>query len=93
MTQRTPELQRLVDSLATTMKLETWEILDIGSSHRGDCRCAMCLRYWVLVGPEEIDAGEWSFGPFTEEEFLAAGGVIPEVFDEDYDGYGQEERK
>jgi hypothetical protein len=48
-----------------------------GSDHPYTCRCAVCLRWWVSVGPEEIADG-WGFGPFTESEFVAAGGVIPE---------------
>lgn len=85
MTQRTPELQKLLDSMAETMGLEhsTAEILDIGGSHKRACRCGICLRFWVLVGPEEGDPGEWGFGPFTEEEYIAAGGVIPDEYDDD----------
>lgn len=47
------------------------------SDHPGYCRCDKCLKWWVAVGPEELDNGVWSFGPFTHEEALAAGGRIP----------------
>lgn len=51
-------------------------------SHPYTCRCNLCLRGWVLVGPEDLGDGEWGFGPFTREEFLAAGGEIPTVEEE-----------
>lgn len=53
----------------------------IASDHPYACKCESCLRWWVTVGPEETDYG-WSFGPFTEAEFLAAGGIIPTEEDE-----------
>lgn len=84
MTQRTPEIQELIDNLIDTMGHETWEILHIGASHRSDCRCSMCLRYWVLVGPEGDEHGEYTFGPFSKEEFLEAGGVIPDTIYRSY---------
>lgn len=50
----------------------------IGGRHSYYCRCDICLRYWVLVGPEEVEEGVWRVGPFTIEEFLEAGGKIPQ---------------
>lgn len=47
------------------------------SNHPGSCRCDICLEWWVQMGPDEDSQGEPSFGPFTKEEFLAAGGTIP----------------
>ena len=57
------------------------EIMD-ASDHHFKCKCAKCLQWWVAMGPEDTGAG-WSFGPFTEAEFVAAGGTVPEYgFDE-----------
>ncbi|MCB0106339.1 MAG: hypothetical protein KDE53_10530 [Caldilineaceae bacterium] len=47
------------------------------SDHPYRCKCQKCLQWWLAVGPEDTGLG-WSFGPFTEEEFVAAGGVVPE---------------
>jgi hypothetical protein len=33
-------------------------------------------QWWVTCGAEDTGEG-WSFGPFTQEEFIAAGGVVP----------------
>lgn len=46
------------------------------SSHSYHCRCEKCLQWWVACGPEDTGDG-WGFGPFTEDEFIAAGGVVP----------------
>lgn len=46
------------------------------SSHSYHCRCEKCLQWWVACGPEDTNKG-WSFGPFTEAEFVAAGGTVP----------------
>ncbi len=45
------------------------------SNHNARCKCAKCLQWWVQMGPEETSRG-LSFGPFTEAEFVAAGGVV-----------------
>lgn len=47
------------------------------SDHRFRCKCEKCLQWWVTIGPEDTGAG-WSFGPFSEVEFVAAGGIVPE---------------
>jgi len=53
------------------------------SNHNYNCRCASCLQWWVSVGPEDTGSG-WSYGPFTEAEYVAAGGVVRPYID--YDG-------
>lgn len=53
--------------------------------HPYTCRCAICMQWWLAVGPEHTESG-WSFGPFTQAEYEAAGGVVPEwVEEQDYD--------
>lgn len=80
-------LQELTAELA---RREGMAVIVEASSHPYDCRCASCLQWWVQIGPEETGNG-WSFGPFTEQEFLDAGGTIPDDelpfgdLDEDYD--------
>lgn len=49
------------------------------TSHPGHCRCDICLKWWVQMGPDEGPDGEPTFGPFSREEYLAAGGVIEEA--------------
>lgn len=57
------------------------ELVDLNfmaaSDHNYRCKCAKCLQWWLTIGPEDTGHG-WSFGPFTESEFVAAGGVVPE---------------
>ena len=57
------------------------EFMD-ATEHSYSCRCKSCIMWWVTMGPEEGPDG-WTFGPFTEEEFLAAGGTIPNLDEED----------
>lgn len=80
--ERTPEIQKLLNELSKAMSYENSHILDIGGSHPDSCRCVICLRFWVLIGAEEVAEGVYHFGPFTQEEYLAAGGVIPEPIDD-----------
>lgn len=47
------------------------------SDHNYRCKCQKCLQWWVTIGPEDNGDG-WSYGPFTEAEYIAAGGVVPE---------------
>lgn len=49
------------------------------TSHSGHCRCDLCLKWWVDMGPDYDLDGELDFGPFTREEYLAAGGTIPDA--------------
>ena len=53
-------------------------ILVFGSDHPYTCKCKICLGWWLMVGPEETETG-WNVGPFTREEFEAAGGVWPDT--------------
>jgi len=47
------------------------------TSHRYGCRCDSCKQWWVKMGPTEHDVrDEWSYGPFSEEEYVAAGGKV-----------------
>jgi len=56
--------------------MQDLEKLIVGSDHPYTCKCDVCLRWWVQVGPEDTGDG-WSFGPFTKEEYVEAGGVLP----------------
>ena len=47
------------------------------SDHNYRCKCEKCMQWWLSVGPEDTGDG-WSFGPFTQAEYEAAGGVVPE---------------
>ena len=47
------------------------------SDHNYRCKCEKCLAWWVEIGPED-DGDGWSFGPFSEDEFVGAGGIVPE---------------
>lgn len=49
------------------------------SNHLTSCRCSDCLIWWTHYGPVAQDDETWSTGPFTPEEFLDAGGIIPTV--------------
>lgn len=31
------------------------KLMDIGSEHRHDCKCEVCLRWWEVMGPEPED--------------------------------------
>ncbi len=44
-------------------------ILDGGSDHVYNCRCQQCRRWWVLMGPNGGDPGD--YGPFTRDEVVA----------------------
>ena len=55
------------------------------SDHAYSCKCDDCLKWWLTVGPEDAGGG-WSFGPFTQAEFEAAGGVVPEYIEWGEDG-------
>lgn len=48
------------------------------SDHKYSCRCDICLQWWVQAGVEELGEGEYRAGPFTREEFEAAGGRWPQ---------------
>lgn len=59
------------DRLAAAMGIPADEqaILDAGSRHGGRCRCETCLRWWVLMGPDGGEPGQ--YGPFTRAEVVA----------------------
>lgn len=41
----------------------------IGSDHKYGCRCDVCLKWWIGMGPEDVDEnGVLLFGPFSEDE-------------------------
>lgn len=61
-----PEEQvRLAEALGVTPGER--EVLDAGSSHKSNCRCETCRRWWELVGPDE----DGNYGPFSAEEISA----------------------
>lgn len=39
------------------------------SDHDYDCRCALCLAWWVRMGPDPVTGRH---GPFTDEEIMRA---------------------
>jgi hypothetical protein len=41
-------------------------VLDTASSHPFDCRCLICIDWWVRMGPD----GD-SYGPFSMDEVRA----------------------
>lgn len=45
-------------------------VLDAGSNHPGRCTCALCLRWWVLMGPEDGEPHEGNYGPFTRQQVI-----------------------
>lgn len=75
MENRNPAIQAILDQMIE--QEPTLVGLLAGADHPYSCRCAQCLQYWVGVGPEEEGPDEWGFGPFTREEFEAAGGIVP----------------
>lgn len=69
----TPLQQRVASMFKDLVSVDFME----ASNHSGSCKCQKCLQWWVQMGPEETSYG-WSFGPFSKEEFTAAGGVVPD---------------
>jgi hypothetical protein len=43
-------------------------VLDAGSEHPFHCRCAVCLTWWVLMGPDGEPDDPGAYGPFTKRE-------------------------
>ena len=72
-------LQKAVRDLAVANGV-TADFMD-ASNHNYRCRCDSCLQWWVKVGAEDTGNG-WGFGPFTLEEYLAAGGEDPGLYGE-----------
>lgn len=74
---RSQTLQALLDQMASNWNID--DAVIAGTDHAYNCRCDTCLKWWVAVGPEyEDEDSEPTFGPFTKEEFLTAGGVLRE---------------
>ena len=46
------------------MKEKDLRILAIASEHHYRCRCAVCLKWWVLMGADENGL----YGPFSLKE-------------------------
>jgi len=50
------------------------DTLSTGSTHHYRCKCQVCLRWWVLVGPEIEESDKdgnptkWNYGPFSDAE-------------------------
>lgn len=48
------------------------------SDHAFGCRCDICKQWWVQMPPDYDEiTDEWTFGPFSQDEMIAAGKVIP----------------
>lgn len=43
------------------------DILDVGADHPYDCRCLICLDFWVIMGPDN-EADPPNYGPFSVDE-------------------------
>jgi len=71
--QRSDRMQAFVESLKQTLNVSN-DFVEL-SDHPYSCRCEKCLQWWVSMGPEDLGHG-WGFGPFTEQEFIKAGGVV-----------------
>ena len=70
--EKTPLQQQVQDMFADTVDAEFME----SSDHNYRCKCDKCLAWWVEMGPED-EGTSWSFGPFSESEFIAGGGIVP----------------
>lgn len=68
----TPLQQRVQSAFAQLVNSDFMS----ASNHDYRCKCNKCLQWWLTVGPEDTGSG-WSFGPFTEAEYVAGGGVVP----------------
>lgn len=53
---------------ALDIPLDEQHVLDAGVLHDYRCRCVSCLRWWVLMGPDGDEAG--NYGPFSLQEVL-----------------------
>ena len=72
-------LQQVVRDLAKEHGISA-DFMD-ASNHNYRCRCDSCLAWWVGMGAEDTGDG-WGFGPFTLDEYLAAGGEDPGPYGE-----------
>jgi hypothetical protein len=83
--QHTMSLQQLQQLIIKEFEIDDDYIAS--SNHAYSCRCKECLQWWVETGPEDLGYG-WGFGPFTEKEFVDAGGKIT-----DYNNYMETEQE
>ena len=44
--------------------------IDAASDHSYHCKCANCLEWWALMGPDGGDPGD--YGPFSTHEVNTA---------------------
>ena len=61
------------DAFARALGIDpiTQSTLDMGSNHPFSCRCPICLRWWVTMGPDGDPSSPDAYGPFTRSEILA----------------------
>lgn len=69
---RQPDLQKVLDSLASGMTPAARDALEVGSAHPFTCRCDTCLEWWRQIGPEDGEDKEGNYGPFTRAEVLGS---------------------
>ena len=55
-------------------------VLAVASDHPRSCRCGLCLRWLVICGPDDTGQG-WSYYPFTEAEYVEAGGEVKPYYE------------
>lgn len=62
--------QNQKDNLAEALGIdrETQSALDSGSNHDYRCTCDTCLRWWVEMGPDGMEPG--NYGPFTRDQVV-----------------------
>ena len=76
--QNTP-LQKVIANIAQNMaEGDPFGASDFltASNHPRSCKCNLCLQWLVQMGPD-YDGEQWIFYPFTQEEFIKGGGVVP----------------
>ena len=76
-TKRSPARTKLQQQVRDIFAGQISESFMEASDHNYRCKCEKCLAWWVEIGPED-DGDGWSFGPFSEDEFVGAGGIVPE---------------
>lgn len=64
--------QEQMDKFAKALGIspEVQQTLDTGSNHDYRCKCGVCLQWWVEMGPDGGEPG--NYGPFDAEEVIAA---------------------
>ena len=53
--------------------MDDWLLFVEATEHDYNCRCDICLKWWVQMGPDLDGSREDAlhFGPFTEQEIEA----------------------